>query len=258
MIVDWEDGMSLQSFAAVVAWVLLVGPAFARAGDPKPAAVEEPMQKVQDLERQTKQHLADRDNDMLKRDCRGALELAGRLADEKLKARCLDTIGVILGASDDDDVRTEAIKAIADSREKSLYHFVTPYLKQPDKRIVPPLLLDAIECAGKLKADEAVLPLLDLEQNSDVYTVAVAAIKALSSYGDVKRRRVVILKTLVDDLRKGRDGVDPDARARYESLAGDVVTGCNKLTGRNHASPREWFELVEKYKTDLEVLFGDK
>jgi hypothetical protein len=118
--------------------------------------------------------------------------------------------------------------------------------------------MEAIECAGSLRPDEAVPALLDLEANSNVQPVSVAAIAALSNYGDAKRVRVLILKTLLDDLRKGRQGTDTDARERSEVLAGGVVRACNKLTGRNASSPEEWFKLVDEHKTDLDALFGGK
>jgi hypothetical protein len=274
----------MRRFGLVVvgaATLLFVGSGFARAEDPK-APVDENVAKVVELEKQSKQHLADHADDALKKDCKSALELAGQLADAKLKARCLQIIGVILDLTNEDSVRKVAIKAIADSGEKSLYHFVTQYLKQPNPKVVPELIMDAIDCAGKLKADEAVQPMLKLEEDSDVYTVNVAAIKALSNYGDVKRWRVKILKDLVDDIRKDRPGISyrwrgennmgganrerthrgirtgEESRTRYEALAGEVCAACNKLTGQNVASPEDWFDLVEKYKTNLEALWGGK
>jgi hypothetical protein len=280
----------MRRFSLVVASataLLVGGAAFARADDPKPAdlkPVDENLQKVVDLEKQYKQHLSDKASDALKKDCKTALELAGTLSDAKLKLRCLQVIGLILsGAQGQDDVRTVAIKAIADSGEKDLYRYVVPFLAQPDTKKVPPLLMDAIDCAGKLKADDAVVPMLDREADSDVYTVNVAAIKALSNYGDVKRWRVRILKDLIDDIRKDRPGVGyrmrgengvggssarvrtvnkirtgEDSRNRYEALAGEVCACCNKLTGQNVAAPEDWFDLVEKYKTNLEALWGGK
>jgi hypothetical protein len=266
--------------AAGAAFVLLVGSGFARAEDPKP--VDESLQQVVELEKQAKAHLSDHAEDALKKDCKSALELATQLADPKLKMRCLQIIGTILDVTNKDDVRIVAIKAIADSGEKDLYKYVTQYLRQPDQKVVPPLIMDAIDCAGKLKADEAVVPMLLLEEKSDVYSVNVAAIKSLSLYGDVKRWRVRILKDLVDDIRKDRPGISykwqgtggigggnrqrtrtpfrsgEASRTRYEALAGEVCAACNKLTGQNVASPEDWFDLVEKYKTNLEQLWVGK
>jgi hypothetical protein len=255
-----RPGMRSHFIAAGAAWMLLLGPGFARADDPKPAApVDENLARVVELERQVKQHLTDHADDAVKKDCKGALELAGKLTDANLKTRCLNVIGMVLDTSNNDEVRKVAIKAIADSGDKSLYRFVTTYLKQPNPKVVPELIMDAIDCAGKLTADEAVQPMLDLEKNSDVYTVTVAAIKALSNYGDAKRWRAKILKDLIGDIYQDRPGIkhrDPAvSRERYEALSGEIVKTCNKLTGRTYASPEEWFDLVEKYKTDLDALF---
>jgi hypothetical protein len=276
-----------ELFVAASATLLFAGSGIARAEDPKPAdmkPVDENLAKVMDLEKQAKQHLADHADDACKKDCKSALELAGQLADATLKARCLKVIGTILDLTNENSVRQVAIKAIGDSGDKDLYHFVTQYLAQPDKKKVPELLMDALDCAGKLKADEAVRPMLNLEQDSDVYTVNVAAIKSLSNYGDVKRWRVTILKDMVDDIRKDRPGISyrwkggnningpaarvrtrprgistgEESRTRYEALAGEVCAACNKMTGQNVASPEDWFDLVEKYKTNLEALWGGK
>jgi hypothetical protein len=270
---------------AGAATLLLAGAGMARAEDPKPAdvkPVDENLQKILDLEKQFKQHLSDGADDALKKDCKTALELAGTLSETKLKMRCLQVIGLVLSGSHKDDVRTVAIKAIADSGEKDLYHYVVPFLSQPDTKVAPPLIMDAIDCAGKLKAGDAVVPMLAREADSDVYTVNVAAIKALSNYGDIKQWRVRILKDLVDDIRKDRPGVGyrwrgnggigsagrvrtvnkirtgEDSRNRYEALAGEICAACNKLTGQNVAAPEDWFDLVEKYKTNLEALWGGK
>lgn len=275
----------LQFLAAGVAALSYVSAGFARAEEPKPpkAAVEvdESTQRVMDLEKQYKQHLEDLADDALKKDCKTALELANQLSDEKLKARALLVIGKILDGTNHDDVRIVAIKTIADSGAKDLYRYVKQYLAQPNAKVVPPLIMDAIDCASKLKPDEAVQPMLNLEENSDVYTVNVAAMKALSNYGENKRYRAKIVKDLVDDIRKDRPGVSyrwkgtqgvgsggarvrtsrgirtgEDSRNRYEALAGEMCTTCNKLTGQNVAAPEDWFDLIEKYKTDLEALWG--
>lgn len=272
--------------AATVAAVMVAGAGFARAEEPKAAEVkpvDENLAKVIDLEKQYRLHLDDKAAEALKSDCKTALQLAGQFSEAKLKVRCLNVIGMILsGAVRMDDVRTTALKTIADSGEKELFHFVKPFLAQPNDKVVPPLLMDAIDCAGKLKAGDAVDPMLDLEADSDVYTVGVAAVKALSNYGDVKAWRVHIVKELIDDLRKDRPSVtqrwkgqndvtggfryktvrkirtNEDSRNRFEALSGEVVACCNKLTGQNVASAEDWFALIEKYKTNPEALFGGK
>ena len=58
------------------------------------------------------------------------------------------------------------------------------------------------------------------------------------------------------DTNKIRTG--EDSRNRYEALAGEVCACCNKLTGQNVAAPEDWFDLVEKCKTNLEALWGGK
>jgi hypothetical protein len=277
----------LQFFVAGIATLSLVGAGLARAEEPKapaaPAAeVDESTQRVVELEKQYKQHLSDLADDALKKDCKTALELANQLSDEKLKARALLVIGKILDGTNHDDVRLVAIKTIGDSGAKELFRYVKQYLAQPNPKVVPPLIMDAIDCAAKLKPGEAVVPMLSLEENSDVYTVNVAAMKALSNYGDNKQYRAKIVKDLVDDIRKDRPGISyrwqgsqgvgsggarvktrprgirtgEDTRNRYEALAGEMCTACNKLTGQNVAAPEDWFDLIEKYKTDLEALWG--
>jgi hypothetical protein len=236
--------------------MLLIGSAFVWADEPKP--VDENGAEVLELEKRSKQHLSDHADDAVKKDCQSALELAGQLTDAVLKTRCLNIIGLVLNTSKDNGVREAAINAIANSGDKSLYRFVVPYLSQPDKRMIPQLLMEAIECAGRLRADEAVLPMLDFEATSLVLTVNFAAIAALSNYGDAKGSRIMILKALVDDMRKDGQGTDVASRGRYDALAGAIVKACNKLTGRNCGVPEEWFELVDKYKTDLDALFGGK
>lgn len=273
------SAFSHGGLCAALAAVLSIGGASAvLAADPAAdAALKEATAKVVEIEGLAKQHQEAKADDALRVDITNAVKLAGELSDAKLKTRCIQIIGTIMKGTTHDDLERIALKAFGDLGNPAAGPMITLYLAQPVPDMQPPLLLDAIECAGKIKSDDNVGALLVLVNKSDILPVAAGALKALSNFGQSKRMREKILDELVGTVEKDRPGISyrwrgagnmgtrfrtsngirtgEDARNRYEALAGEMCTGLNKLTGQNVASPEEWFDLRKKYKSSLAELF---
>jgi hypothetical protein len=269
---EWSVRLGVFAFAAIAA----VLPArVARADAAADAALKEATGKVDELDKQIKKHLSvTTADDALRADITAASKLSTELSDAKLKSRCLDLIGGILKGTTHDDLEKDAIKAFAALGSPDAGKWIVVYLKQASPKDEPPLLTDAIECAGKIKSDACVPSLLVIVDKSDVLPLAAASIKALANYGGNPRMREQILDSLVGTVEKDRPGISykwrgdqdnryktgkirsgEDARTRYEALAGEMCTCLNKMTGQNVASPEEWFDLRKKWKTDLGKLF---
>src|SRR5262245_57560982 len=169
--------------AAIV--VGLIEARVARAADPPvDAALKEATAKVDELDKQIKKHLTvTTADDALRADITAASKLTAELADAKLKARCLDLIGVILRGTTHDDLERDAIKAFGTIGSPDAGKWLVPYLKQDDPKSQPPLLADSIECAGKIKSDATVPALITIVEKSDVLPLAASAIKALANFG---------------------------------------------------------------------------
>jgi hypothetical protein len=274
---SFRFGFGLTFLLASLA-ATLGGTRSAYAGDPAAeAALKEATAKVDELDKQVKQHLTvTTADDALRADIAAAAKLSNELSDAKLKGRCLDAIGTILRGTTHDDLERDALKALGTLANPDAGKYVVSYLRISGPKDAPPLLPDAIDCAAKIKSDATVNPLLMIVEKSDTLPLAVAALKALGNFGTSKAQREKILDTLVASVEKDRPGIsyrwrgtpdaryksDPrgiktgeDARNRYEALAGEMCTSLNKLTGQNVASPEEWFELRKNYKSDLAHLF---
>lgn len=274
--------MSTSSRSLRVGWVFVAlatvvfGARMARANDPAAdAALKEATAKVDELDKQIKKHLTSTDtDDALRADITAASKLCGELADAKLKSRCLDLIGQILKGTTHDDLERDAIKAFSAIGNPDAGRFLLVYLKQNGPKDQPPLMADAIECAGKIKSDATVPALILIVEKSDVLPLAAASVKALSNFGTSTRMREKILDALIATVEKDRPGLSyrwrgdqenrvrtdkirsgEDATNRYEALAGEMCTCLNKMTGQNVGAPEEWFELRKKWKSDLGHLF---
>ncbi len=273
--------MRYAAFAFAVGIGLSIGASQALAGDPPaPAEDDAATAKVKELEKQVAEHVTAKATDALTRDIAEVTKAYGEVADEKLKSRVAILAGQILQAADDETLKRTAIRAIGQIGDMSAYKFMDGYVKQPDPKTVPPLLLDAIDAAGKMKAENAVDSLLQIVTKTKTYNAAVAAMKALANYGGSKRVRAKILTDLVGTVRKDKPGRAPkkmtnggvgddggiaggrtgeQGQSRWSALSGQLVETLNKLTGQNYATPEDWFGVFDKYKKSLEAdVFGSR
>ncbi len=195
--------------------------------------------------------------------------------DPKITARYDALLGTIIQGTQDQEVRRAAIKAIGETKNPVLGKFLVPHLAQPDKGAEPPLLKDAIEAMSKVVSDDGVQPLMNLVKDSKNYQVAAAALKAFSTYGDMKRLRVNIGRDIIATVSKDQpsvglrlkndDGSGPyatartktgdDTRARYEALSTAMVETLNKMTGMRCGTPDDWFALWDNHKSKPADLF---
>jgi hypothetical protein len=274
---------SLSGSVAALALAALVGgvlAAPAAADDPPaPAApappTDEMLLKVSGLEAQVQAHLDEKSADGMRQDLQEISKLLRNVTDPKLRARVTSLVPKILSAARDDLVAKAALKTLGETGDSALAKHLRPFLAQPKPKEVPPLLLDAIDAAAKLKADETVPPLLVIVEKSKRLDAAVAAMKALAHFGESKRMREKIVSTLVETTRKSvpgvayRDGSIPgvppgtvrtgdEAASRWDALSGQLAQTLNQLTGQNVASAQDWFDLYDRYKNSLGQIFTQK
>ncbi len=274
--------MRYAAFVFALGIGVSIGSGGAFAGDPPANAAEDDAAttKVKELEKQVAEHATAKATDALTRDVAEVTKAYGEVADEKLKSRVAILAGAILQAAGDDTLKRTAIRAIGQMGDMSAYKFMDGYVKQPDPKSVPPLLLEAIEAAGKMKAENAVDPMLQIVTKTKTYNAAVAAMKALANYGSSKRVRAKIVTDLIGTVRKDRPGRAPkkmtnggvgddssvaggntgeQGQSRWGALSGQLVETLNKLTGQNYATPEDWFGVFDKYKKSLEAdVFSSK
>jgi HEAT repeats len=242
-----------------------------------PTAEVDGLVRLAELEGSVAQHKKDRDEGALARDLDGiaAMYKAPDCPPERRK-RLSVLVGVVLQAPAADGLVKSALRAIAEIGDEANWKYVRKYLQQPDPKSTPPLLLEAIEAAGKIKASSAVDPLLKLVDDSKTFAVAAAAIRALGAYGDDKRARVRILDSIVKSVRRsvpggrgmkkgGQSQTDPEQggatnatggdASRWGTLAPAFVEAANKLTGKSATSAEDWFDIYDRYKGKVGELF---
>jgi hypothetical protein len=272
--------LRIRSWAAAFV-VALALPAVPAAAEDKPAPApavpaEELALKITGLEAQVQQHVEEKSADAMRQDLVEVQKLLPTVTDAKLRARVTALVPKILGAAKDDVLIKAALKALGETGDASLYRHLKPFLAQPNPKDLPPFLLDAIDVASKLKADDSVNVLLALVEKSKRLEVAVAAMKALGHFGQSKRMREKIVAELVSTTRRDVPGIgydpyggDPSQRqkrvrsgdesmSRWDALSGALTPALNQLTGQNCASAHDWFDLHDRYKTNLGALFPPK
>lgn len=253
----------------------VVGAPPASAGDAPPAGTDtDPAQRFTELDKQIGVHLADKDADALKQDIGEALKEAKAATDPALKAKFGGLIGRILDRTHDDPTQKAAIVAIGETENPALFKHLRRWLAQPNTKVEPPMMTDAITAAGKIQSNDAVMPLLTIVEKSKVFSLATAAMEALANYGTSKRMRVKILTELISTVSKDSPGVGnrwdasmgeaeatartrtgEESRARWGALSGPLVTCLNRMTGQNCATAEDWFGIYDSWKGRLDQLF---
>jgi len=89
----------------------------------------------------------------------------------------------------DEAVRKAVLEAVGATADKSLSGVLRPFLAQPDKKAVPPLLRPALEAAAKLADDDLVVPIMAIVRDSKHPDAAATAVKAFAGYGACSPRR---------------------------------------------------------------------
>jgi hypothetical protein len=239
-----------------------------------PAQDETPPKALARFEAEVKAHLKDKDEAALRADCAHAKQLGLSCEDAALRPKYRALLGSILQGTREEDVRKVAIRTIGETKDKSLFKYLRPYLAMPNAKQAGPLLIPAIEAAGELAANDGALLLVGLVKDSKVMPVAQAAVKALGGYASDKRLRAKVVGEMIATVRKSRPGVGsradtssgeriPTARvrtgdeemSRWQALAPVLVETLNKMTGHNAGSAEDWFDLYDRYKDQPNVLF---
>jgi hypothetical protein len=266
-------GLPFLALASLLAFLFLVAPvAAAEEAAPAPAA-DEATARVVELEKAVEAHRREKDVGALGKDLTDVAAAHKATTDPKLRARLNALLGAILKGTRDESLQRDALKVVGDLGDEDNWKHVRPYVLQPDAKVAPPLITEALEAAGKLKNDDAVPHLLRLVEKSKVYPVSANAMRALGHYGGSRRHREKILEEIVTTVRRSQPGgrsmtkSDPDTGdsvggkqgsqdSRWGVLSPVLVEAANKLTGQSASTPQDWFDLFDRYKSDLGGLFA--
>lgn len=250
------------------------GPA-AVAGDAPPSTpAVEPTDAVA-LDAQLRQHVKDKATDAVRADV-VAIGKGFAAADAKGQKLLASTLTFAAKNVQDDAVRKAVIEAVGETKDKTLSGVLRPFLAQPDKKVMPPLLKPALEAAAKLADDELVVPLMTIVKDSKHMEAAALALKAFAGYGASKKARNGIVRDLIGTVSKDQPGVgkrwekDGDSgpyetartrtgdetQTRYQALSAALVPTLNAMTGQNCGSAEDWFALFERYKSSPGDLFA--
>jgi hypothetical protein len=253
--------MSRPSAAALAGLLASIGLGALRsagAEDPKEATVDE----VAALEGSIAQHKKDKDSAGLKKDLEAIPALHRTAAEGPARDRVNALFGAILQATKDQDVEITVLKTIGEVGDEANWKHVRRFLVQPDEKVVPPMLLPAMEAARRIKATGAVEPMLKIVQDSKDPNASAAAIRALGGYGENRKVRARVLEEIVKIARKampsrggaggGKSGGDT---SRWEAIGPAFIEAANALTGKNLQKPDEWFDLMDRYKGKLDPVF---
>ncbi len=273
MVGGWSVGGWAVGFALLVS-VGGNGPA-AFAGDAPPAApAVEPVDAVA-LDAAVRQHVKDKANDAVRADV-VAIGKGYASVDAKGQKLLAAALAFVAKTVQDDAVRRATIEAVGETKDKALSGVLRPFLAQPDRKVLPPLLKPALEAAGKLADDELVVPLMSIVKDSKHVEAAALAMKAFAGYGASKKARNGIVRDLIGTVAKDQPGVgkrwekDGDSgpyetartrtgeetQTRYQALSAALVPTLNAMTGQNCGSAEDWFALFERYKSSPGDLFA--
>ncbi|MFO0932137.1 MAG: hypothetical protein U1E39_05455 [Planctomycetota bacterium] len=245
------------------------------AGDTPPAApAVEPTDAVA-LDAQVRQHVKDKATDAVRSDV-VAIGKGFAAADAKGQKLLAAALTFVAKNVQDEPVRKAVIEAVGETKDKTLSGVLRPFLAQPDKKVMPPLLKPALEAAGKLADEELVAPLMAIVKDSKHMEAAALALKAFAGYGASKKARNGIVRDLIGTVAKDQPGVgkrwekDGDSgpyetartrtgdetQTRYQALSAALVPTLNAMTGQNCGSAEDWFALFERYKSSPGDLFA--
>lgn len=249
------------------------------AGDTPPAAPAAPAEAgatdAVALDAQLRQHVKDKATDAIRADvvAIGKAYASVDAKGQKLLGAALTFVGKSV---QEEPVRKAVLEAVGETKDKALSGVLRPFLAQPDKKVLPPLLKPALEAAGKLADEELVVPIMAIVKDSKHTEAAAMAMRAFAGYGTSKKARNGIVRDLIATVAKDQPGVgkrwekDGDSgpyetartrtgeetQTRYQALSAALVPTLNAMTGQNCGSAEDWFALFEKYKSSPGDLFA--
>lgn len=124
--------------------------------------------------------------------------------------------------------------------------------KKPEPGL-PELRAEFAKAVGRTKSPKAVDPLLDLLKDKD-YVVIAGASEAL---GNFRKADEAIRKKIVDRLvklvssaeaAKFADPKDSEAKLKYDTIGGTIITSLQALTGETLREPAEWMKWWNDHK----------
>lgn len=275
-IARWGSSIVGLISSAVLA-LAMSGPALAEEGTTQPGrSFEERLSLLKDS---VADHKRAKDADALLIDIRAVVSLHEQAtADAKIRKASVKLVGGLTrGRIICSTVAVAALDGLGRMGDPEGARYVESRLKRmPNNAKATTVMRAAIGAAKLLCDDSFVNPLLKIVKDSKNFTLAAQAVETLGKFRHCKRKRVKILKTLVDTTAKDRPGLkgrskDPIpndqyrhtgelARNRWQALSRVLPAALFELT-RNEsmkgASADWWIDAVTNNKRNLSALFCD-
>jgi hypothetical protein len=215
------------------------------------------------------QHVGEKADDALAADVKTVVDLSSRSADPSFKTRLADAVGTILGGTSSEPVLHSAVGALGVIADPQGFRFIRGFIAHWGEGDDQSLMLEALDAASKIKSDESVPMLMAMVRDGDPM-IAVASLKAFSTFGRNKATREKIVLGLIAAVRDAESGPPGNprpppcipwpegGRSRFDTLTPTLTDTLNAMTGRDEAGSDAWFALVEASKDDLSGIFLDK
>lgn len=133
----------------------------------------------------------------------------------------------------------EGVKPLLDAAQDRTF-------KKPDDGL-PELRAEFVKALGRTKSLKAVDPLLDFLKDKD-YVVIAGASEALGHYrkADESVRKKIADKLIklisTAEAAKLADASDNEAKLKYDTIGGTIITSLQSVTGEGFREPSEWMK----------------
>lgn len=206
--------------------------------------------------------------------------------EDELRVEIVNLVGSLTKTKRNEQIVIMGLHGLGDLGDPRGAKYVRAKLRQPRVKESSDVLEAAVATAADVVEISLVAPLLKIVTKSKTYGVAADAIQSLGRYRDCEKKRVHILRTLVETVRKDRAGgisggggasggarggsggtsTDPDqgplpqarggaTSGRWTALSRVLPGAMNDLTGLDIASVDDWIELVRENRSSLASLF---
>ncbi len=205
--------------------------------------------------------------------------------DDDVRVKIVNLVGSLTKAKRNEQMVIMGLHGLGDLGDPRGAKFVRAKLRQPNVKQASNTLEAAVATAADVVHPSLVAPLLKIVCKSKTLGVAADAIQSLGRYGRCEKKRVRILTTIVDSVRKDRtggvaggggsggarggsggtstnpeQGPLPPARAgstsnRWGTLSRVLPGAMNELTGQDIGTADEWIDLVRDSRGSLGDIF---
>lgn len=126
--------------------------------------------------------------------------------------------------------------------------------KKPEPGL-PELRAEFVKALGRTKSPKAVDPLLDFLKDKD-YVVIAGASEALGNYrksDETTRKKIAdkLIKLVASsEAAKNANAQDNEAKLKYDTIGGVIITSLQSITGEKFREPSEWMKFWNDKKKE--------